>query len=76
MFCVATQLILQPLYFGKTQENNTGQIFGLEGTQLGFGKMRASCALAVPYIPNPDQRGNSSMITQHHGMGLATRKIR
>lgn len=73
MFCVATQLISQPLYFGKNQENNTG----LEGTQLGFGKMRASCALAAPYIPiSLDQRGNSSMLTQHHGMGLVTRKIK
>lgn len=76
MFCVATKLISQPVYIGKIQENNTGQIFGLEGPQLGFGKMRASCALGAFYIPNPDQRGNSSMLTQHHGMGLVTRKIR
>lgn len=76
MFCVATQLISQPLYFGTTQENNTGQIFGLEGTQLGFGKMRASCALGAPYVPNLDLRGNSSMLTQHHGMALGARKIR
>lgn len=51
---MATKLISQPLNCGKIQENNNGQIFGLEGTLIGFGKMRLSCSLGVPYIPNPD----------------------
>lgn len=53
MFCVASKLISQPLYFGNIQENINGQIFGLEGILMGFGKMRLSCALGTPYISKP-----------------------